>query len=46
MASFYSGGYIGDSCGSLEPPIGTKLFHFCEDFLANQHKLSNYQVQF
>ena len=34
MASFYSGGYMGDLCGSLEPPFGTKLFYFCEDILA------------
>ena len=42
MTSFYSGGYRGDSCGSLEPPFETKQTNFQK----NQHKLSNYQLQF
>ena len=32
MTSFYSGGYRGDSSGSLEPPFETKSFHFHEEF--------------
>ena len=44
MTSFYSGGYRGDSCGSLESPFETKLFHFHGKFPENQHKLSNNQV--
>ena len=46
MASFYSCGYRGYSCGSLEPTFATKLFHFYEEFKQNQHKLSNNHVQF
>ena len=32
MTSFYTGGYRGDSCGSLKLPFETKLFHFHEEF--------------
>ena len=32
MTSFYSGGYRGDTCGSLEPPFETKLFHIHDEF--------------
>ena len=46
MASFYSCGYRGDSCGSLEPPFETKLFHLMRNFKLNKHKLSNNHIQF
>ena len=47
MTRFYSGGYRGDSCGSLEPPFETKYYSiFMRNFQKNQHKISNNQVQF
>ena len=42
MTSVYSGKYRGDSCGLLEPPPETKLFHFHVNF---PEKISiNYQI--
>ena len=43
MASFYSCGYRGDSCGSLEPPFELNYSIFMRNFKQNQHKLSNNQ---
>ena len=47
MASFYSGGYRGDSCGSLEPPPLSQNYLFSWGiFQKIPHRISNYQVQF
>ena len=49
LGNFYSGGYRGDSRGSLEPPFETKLFHFHEEFPKKKQKNKknnsiNYQI--